>query len=293
MGKEITQLRAAKGSTADPFDHFLTLYGGFLPSGQARWCTKELKLRPFERYVGDTPTLSYVAIRGDENREGYISKKPNIQAIFPFRRNIWSREVIHKVLHRDNIGQVIALYEDIADNKKREAMLRVIRQPMSESFNLDHKLNALFDLSLPTFNRVTRQFLKTTAYPLNFADEFPLLDDENVITREDVFQLLADSGVGLPKYYDGLDFNFNGDTGTYARSRSGCYFCFYQQRIEWVWLYEQHPDLFKQAMAYEKDGFTWSQRETLSELSQPERIAQIKREHLERKAKQNQNKRQY
>ncbi|MCP4368638.1 MAG: phosphoadenosine phosphosulfate reductase family protein, partial [Deltaproteobacteria bacterium] len=26
LGKEITQLRAAKGSTADPFDHFLTLY---------------------------------------------------------------------------------------------------------------------------------------------------------------------------------------------------------------------------------------------------------------------------
>ncbi|MCP4368726.1 MAG: phosphoadenosine phosphosulfate reductase, partial [Deltaproteobacteria bacterium] len=87
--------------------------------------------------------------------------------------------------------------------------------------------------------------------------------------------------------------NFNGDTGTYARSRSGCYFCFYQQRIEWVWLYEQHADLFKQAMAYEKDGFTWSQRETLSELIQPERITQIKREHLERTAKKSKTKRQY
>ncbi len=293
MGKKITKLRAAQGSTVDPFDHFLTLYGGFLPSGQARWCTKELKLRPFERYVGDAPTLSYVAIRGDEDREGYISRKPNIQAIFPFRRNIWSREVINKILHRDNKERIITLCEELGDNKKREAMIRVIRQPMSDNFNLDHKLNALFDLSLPTFNRIVFEFLKATNYPLSFSADFPLLDDENVIVRDDVFQLLADSGVGMPKYYDVLDFKLNGDAGTYARSRSGCYFCFYQQRIEWVWLYEQHPDLFKQAMSYEKDGFTWSQRETLAELSQPERIAQIKREHLERRVKKNNTKRQY
>ena len=39
----------------------------------------------------------------------------------------------------------------------------------------------------------------------------------------------------------------------YARSRSGCYFCFFQQKIEWVWLYEQHPDRFAKAMEYEKE----------------------------------------
>ena len=34
------------------------------------------------------------------------------------------------------------------------------------------------------------------------------------------------------------------DAGFFNRSRSGCFFCFYQQKIEWVWLYEQHPDRF-------------------------------------------------
>ena len=57
-----------------------------------------MKLEPFEEFVDDVPTLSYVGIRGDEDREGYISHKPNIQSIFPFRRNIWSEEIISKTL---------------------------------------------------------------------------------------------------------------------------------------------------------------------------------------------------
>ena len=97
LGKKITRIEAANNSHEDPFDHFLKLYGGYLPSSNARWCTKKLKLEPFERFVGDDPVISYVGIRGDENREGYISKKSNIQSIFPFRKNIWSEDVIRKI----------------------------------------------------------------------------------------------------------------------------------------------------------------------------------------------------
>jgi hypothetical protein len=74
----------------------------------------------------------------------------------------------------------------------------------------------------------------------------------------------------------------NDQKGTYARSRSGCFFCFFQQKIEWVWLYEQHPERFAKAMEYEKDGYTWMQGETLQELIQPERIQQIKEEYIKR-----------
>ena len=37
------------------FDKLLRVYGGMLPSNHRRWCTRMLKLKPFEDYVGDTP----------------------------------------------------------------------------------------------------------------------------------------------------------------------------------------------------------------------------------------------
>lgn len=92
----------------------------------------------------------------------------------------------------------------------------------------------------------------------------------------------------MPAYYNKVDFSVNGKTGQYSRSRSGCYFCFFQQKIEWVWLYEQHPDKFAAAMEYEKEGYTWIQDEPLSELIKPERIVKIKEEYIkktERKTK--------
>ena len=97
LGKKVTKLEAANKSHESPFDHYHKLYGGFLPSSNARWCTKKLKLEPFEKFVGDEPVVSYVGIRGDEDREGYISKKPNIQSIFPFRKNIWSKDIIQEL----------------------------------------------------------------------------------------------------------------------------------------------------------------------------------------------------
>ena len=89
------------------------------------------------------------------------------------------------------------------------------------------------------------------------------------VDKAGVYEILDSAGIGLPAYNE-------------WRSRSGCTFCFFQQKIEWVHLLEHHPDKFAEAMAYEKsavDGgspFTWSQGESLAELSAPARIAQIK-----------------
>lgn len=175
LGKPIARLNDERG-----FDHWLKVYGGYLPSSQMRWCTRQLKIRPFERWVGDDTVVSYVGIRADENRSGYVSTKPNIKAVFPFQ--------------------------------------------------------------------------------------------EDGLIKEDVFRILEESGVGIPKYYD-------------WRSRSGCYFCFYQRKIEWVGLKERHPELYELAKGYEKagtegdSGFTWTQSESLSELEQPSRVDEIRERH--------------
>lgn len=178
LGKPIVRLNSERG-----FDHWFEVFRGALPSPQMRWCTKVMKIKPIEAWIGDKPAISYVAIRADEaNRKGYISTKPNIESRFPF-------------------------VED----------------------GIDH---------------------------------------------DGVMGILDDAGIGLPAYYE-------------WRSRSGCYFCFYQRKAEWVGLADRHPELFERAVAIEQkvlldagvDGdadfgdramagrqYTWSGGETLVQL---------------------------
>lgn len=273
----IKRLRAAEGSPEPtPFEHFLKAAGGFLPSPQARWCTQKMKLSIFEEVVGDDDAISFVGIRGDEDREGYISSKPNVQAIFPFRRNIWSLDVINKVLHNNNREQITEIYNRLCTDNQREEIRTILKRPLTKQYYYSKMLNALLDIDVKLFNHVVFEFLKTTDYPVGKLDEFPLLDNEDVLVLEDIKRILEDSGVGVPSYYNEIPFEVDGKTGTYCRSRSGCYFCFYQQKIEWIWLYEQHPDLFFKAMEFEKDGYTWNQGESLADLIKPERIRKIK-----------------
>lgn len=293
LGIKIKLLQGAENSSEDPFDHFLKMYGGFLPSSQARWCTKKLKLEPFENYVGHDPVISYVGIRGDEEREGYISTKKNIQSIFPFRKNIWSKDVIDLVLKNENIPVLREIYENEFRKEIKDKFSVTLPQKISLKLTQKQKLDLLLNSGTKEFNRIVFEFLKTTDYPLSRVEDFPLIENDDVLVRNDIFKILKESGVGVPTYYNKIEFEINGKKGQYARSRSGCFFCFFQQKIEWVWLYEQHPELFKKAMEYEKDGYTWGQNESLEELIQPERMAAIKEEYVKRMIKKSKVKSSY
>jgi 3'-phosphoadenosine 5'-phosphosulfate sulfotransferase (PAPS reductase)/FAD synthetase len=95
----------------------------------------------------------------------------------------------------------------------------------------------------------------------NMLSIFPFIDDGMELL--DIENILIESGLGKPSYYE-------------WRSRSGCYFCFYQRKKEWISLAERHPDLFNKAIDYENKlgfedtssaiGYTWSQGESLPEL---------------------------
>ena len=99
------------------------------------------------------------------------------------------------------------------------------------------------------------------------------------IDRAGVIETLVSAGVGEPEYYS-------------WRSRSGCTFCFFQQKIEWVRLSREHPDAFEEAKQFEKTAlshgspFTWSQGESLDDIAQPERVAEIEREFEARRQRQ-------
>jgi 3'-phosphoadenosine 5'-phosphosulfate sulfotransferase (PAPS reductase)/FAD synthetase len=86
---------------------------------------------------------------------------------------------------------------------------------------------------------------------------FPFLTDGLVLS--DVKQILRESGLGLPEYYN-------------WRQRSGCYFCFFQRDNEWRGLRQYHPELFEKACAMEEnhsDGrhYTWREKGYLRDLT--------------------------
>jgi hypothetical protein len=68
-------------------------------------------------------------------------------------------------------------------------------------------------------------------------------------------------------------------------ARSGCTFSFYQRKIEWARLMEEHPDEFEEAKPYEKNALddgsplNWSQGESVVEMSTPDRIVEIRADH--------------
>lgn len=303
LGKNVKKLKAVDienmakpdysngNDSITPFDYFLNDYKGYLPSSFARWCTKNLKLKPFEEYVGDDPTISYVAIRGDEEREAYVSVKDNVQTIFPFKKNIWSAEVMYLVLDHHNIGQMKQIYEDKVKPQNLNRILEELERPISIEYNFNKKTKALVDLDTTAFNYAVFNFLKKTELPVGRLKEFPLLDkshilqNDQVIERNQVFKMLENSGVGVPQYYKKLEYEVEGMKGTYSRTRSGCFFCFYQQKIEWVWLLENNPEKFEKAVNYEKEGFTWMEDESLVDLSKPDRVKQIKLQHINKKQK--------
>lgn len=99
LGSKIIRLNAKAG-----FDHWHKLFGGYLPSPQNRWCTKYLKLKPFEAHVGDDNVVSYVGLRADEDRVGYISRKPNIRTRYPLKEAGIDYDGVIRILEDSGLG---------------------------------------------------------------------------------------------------------------------------------------------------------------------------------------------
>ena len=111
--------------------------------------------------------------------------------------------------------------------------------------------------------------------------KFPFIDD--CIDKDGVMEILESSGLGLPDYYK-------------WRSRSGCTFCFFQKRSEWIGLRENHPKAWEHAKSLEKQAtdnasaFTWIKDMPLTELEKPEVIAKVKEQHKKQIEKLKKNK---
>ena len=111
--------------------------------------------------------------------------------------------------------------------------------------------------------------------------KFPFIED--CIDKDGVMEILDSSGLGLPDYYK-------------WRSRSGCTFCFFQKRSEWIGLKENHPEAWEHAKSLEKEAtenasaFTWIKDMPLTELEKPEVIVRVKEQHQKQLDKLKKNK---
>ena len=98
LGQEIHRLNHRslnhiEGRGEKDFAHLLKEHGNYLPSQRDRWCTIQMKLKPFERWVDEFikegfKILNYVGIRADEpNRTGFMTIDKPIESVFPFRED--------------------------------------------------------------------------------------------------------------------------------------------------------------------------------------------------------------
>lgn len=102
LGKPIVRLQSELGDRG--FDYWLDMYRDYLPSPSMRWCTRKLKIEPFEQYIGEDPVYLYVAIRADENRDGHISSKPTVMPVYPFRDAGLGKEDVFALLENSVVG---------------------------------------------------------------------------------------------------------------------------------------------------------------------------------------------
>ena len=84
-------------------------YNGFLPSQKARWCTKILKIESLDNWLADKFDLendqvfTFVGLRADEDRFGYVSDDPAIQMRLPYHDLSIGRAQVYGLLS-DTVG---------------------------------------------------------------------------------------------------------------------------------------------------------------------------------------------
>lgn len=70
----------------------------FLPSSQARYCTRMAKIEPMEGYLKKEPSTIYFGIRADEDRGGYDnSSTPSITPAYPLKELGITKAMVYQI----------------------------------------------------------------------------------------------------------------------------------------------------------------------------------------------------
>ena len=81
-----------------------------------------------------------------------------------------------------NKERFIECYKNVASDDILEEAKPFLEADLTKTFFYSKKLNALLDIDIKTFNYAVFSYLKQyTEYPVGKLDEFPFLDNEDVL----------------------------------------------------------------------------------------------------------------
>ena len=102
--------------------------GGFLPSWNDRFCTKQSKMTPMENFIGSSPCFVYYGIRADEDRVGYNnSSKPNIFPKMPLVEAGINLKMVYQIIKNAGLKPPTFFWEEIYTEVEKRMNLKLIK----------------------------------------------------------------------------------------------------------------------------------------------------------------------
>ena len=104
LGKKIVRLNPDMN-----FDFWLQRFGYYLPSPKNRWCTTNMKIKPFLKWLQPSrdagiPIHSYVAIRADESSRTGLTGEDGITVHLPFVEEGYDKQDVIELLESSGLG---------------------------------------------------------------------------------------------------------------------------------------------------------------------------------------------
>lgn len=156
------------------------------------------------------------------------------------------------MLSNQNYDKLQSLSKQVDFGKFQEKATKIISKKLEPSFTQAQKLNALLDTDIKAFNYLVFEFLKTTDYPLASESSFALLDNEDVLVREDIFRILEESGVGVPAYYNKIAFDVNGKKGNIQEVDQDATFVSFSKKLNGFGCMSNIPNYSKKQWSMKK-----------------------------------------
>ncbi len=134
LGKDIIQVGVN-------LESLIKNYNGFLPSRQNRYCTRQSKIEPMEKYIGKDECFIYYGIRADEDRVGYNnSTNKNIIPKYPLKEAGINLAMVYQIINKAGLKPPVFRWESVY----QEVCKRIGGESVLKSILSEYQIDILF-----------------------------------------------------------------------------------------------------------------------------------------------------